>query len=56
MKTIGDIRLEHRVSDMIIETFQDYLSPGGHELSQKDYIDIAEALAVNIIRIVKEEA
>lgn len=52
MKTIEDIRLEIKISDMIYTRLGDLVDL--NILSRKDFTDICEALAVNIIKAVKE--
>jgi len=58
MKTIEDIRLENKISEMIAATF-DHLTiryPDGEYASYGDITDLSEALALNIIKTVKEAA
>lgn len=55
MKTIEDIKLEAKVSEMIIAAFNDFADPGADVLAYSDLVDISEALAMNIIRTVKEQ-
>jgi hypothetical protein len=58
MKTIEDIRLEDKISEMIAATFDDLTIryPDGEYASHSDIADLSEALAVDIIKTVKEAA
>jgi len=56
MKTIEDIRLEAKVSDMILELVRDALAGHLDEEPNGDIQSICEALAMQIIKTVKEAA
>jgi hypothetical protein len=56
MKTIEDIRLESTVSDMILELVREALAGQLDDVPNGDIQSICEALAMNIIRVVKEAA
>lgn len=56
MRTIEDIRLESAVSDMILEIVRQAIDGDLDEMPNGDVQGACEALAVNIIRVVKEAA
>jgi hypothetical protein len=56
MKTIEDLRLEMTVSDMILELVREAINGDLNEVPNGDVQGICEALAMNIIRVVKEAA
>ncbi len=54
MKTIEDIRLEGKVSDLILEFVQN-IGPALDDITTSDLQGTCGALAMNIIKIVKEQ-
>lgn len=56
MKTIEDIRLESMVSDKILKLVQEAINGDLDDVPNGDVQGVCEALAMNIIRTVKEAA
>ncbi len=56
MKTIEDIRLESKVSDMILNLVREAIAGELDDTPNGDVQGTCEALAINIIEVVREAA